>query len=199
MKHEIWCPLEDMKKERLWYAIVTRDRQGKIVARERRKSHSFLKAWNQVVYTQMAQAGLNITDTGNIARAVAQNLNNFDMSAAIGITTYGIRVGTGNTAVAISNFALETPIAEGVAAGQMEHLVCTVAQPVVSAPSCSFLVSRSIANNSGGVITVREATIYMKMGATPFYGCGTRDVLAAPQAVPNGGAITIDWTIGVTI
>jgi len=198
MKREIRCPLEDLKKERLWYAIVTRDRQGKVVSRERRKSHSFLKQWNQLVYVQMKQAALSIKDTTEVPRNVNDKTENFAMNATAGATAFGIRVGTGNTPVDIEDFALETPIAQGVGAGQMEHLVCTVPTSVVAPPSCYFVVSRSIVNNSGGVITVREAAIYMRID-TSWYACGIRDVLVAPQAVPNGGAITIDWTIGVTV
>ncbi|GAJ07677.1 unnamed protein product, partial [marine sediment metagenome] len=149
-----------MKRE-LWYSVVVRDRHGKIVSRERRKSRSFLKAWNQVVYVQMAQTTLNITDTDGVSQSIERYLLSFQMKATAGTTARGIRVGTGNTPVAIDDYALETPIEEGVGAGQMEHLVCTVADYVVSAPSCSFLVSRAIVNNSGAEITVREAGIYM--------------------------------------
>ena len=197
MKNEIWRPLAEMKKEGLWYAIVTRDRQGKVVSRERRKSHSFLKQWNQLVYVQVTFGVLIITDTGGLGRSVDRDFNLFKMAAAAGVTTYGIRVGTGNTPVDISNFALETPITHGAGAGQMDHLICTVPRSVVAAPSCSFVVSRSIVNNSPGIITVREAAIYV-MGDV-FFLCVTRDVFGVPQAVPIGGAITIDWTIGVTV
>ena len=199
MKHEIWCPLAEMKKERLWYAIVTRDRHGKVISRERRKSYSFLKAWNQLVYVAVKYegVGISIKDTGGTPRTVIVNRYNFRMAAAAGLTDYGIRVGTGNTAVALDDYALGTPIAEGTEAGEMEHLVCTVATYVVAAPSCSFLVSRAIVNNSGDEITVREAAIYMIIG--DYYSCATRDVFTTPQAVPIGGAITVDWTIGVTV
>jgi len=196
---EIWCPLEDMEKERLWYAIVTRDRYGKVVSRERRKSHSFLKAWNQLVYVQMAGTAQSIKDTGGTNRAINPWAVNFQMIEAAGSTNKGIRVGTGNTPVDISDFQLETPILQGIGGGQMEHLICTVDASVVAAPSCSFVAHRTIANNSGGLITVTEAVIYALMTSTPYYGCMTRDVLGAPQAVPNGGSITIDWTIGVTV
>ena len=202
MKHEIWCPLEDMKKERLWYAIVVRDRHGKVVSRERRKSHSFLKQWNQLVYVQMAQTPQTIMDIGGTPRVIASHNYNLWAIASAGQTVCGICVGTGNTPVAIDDFQLETQIAEGVGGGQMEHLICTVGLSVVAAPSCYFVVPRTIANNSGGIITVREAAIYVKAGLWPAPGytsCVVRDVLVAPQAVPNGGAITIDWTIGVTV
>ena len=198
MENEIWCPLAEMKKEKLWYAIVVRDRHGKVVSRERRKSHSFLKAWNQLIYVQMSDEDLPMVDTGGVVRNVGYRGSNFRMDAVLGDATLGIRVGTGNTAVDISDFALETAIAEGVGAGQMEHLPCTVDDFIVAAPSCSFIGHRTIANNSGGLITVMEAAIYMKIDAL-WYACGIRDVLVAPQAVPNGGAITIDWTLGVTV
>ncbi|MBA7477266.1 hypothetical protein ES707_12671 [subsurface metagenome] len=185
-----------MKRE-LWYSVVVRDRHGKIVSRERRKSKSFLKQWNQLVYVHMSQTPLNITDTGGASRSIVKHPADFLMSIAAGSTTYGIRVGTGNTPVAIDDYALASPIEEGTGAGQMEHLICTVATSVVAAPSCSFLVSRAITNNSGAEITVREAGIYIFMDT--YFGCGVRDVFVAPQAVPIGGAITVDWTIQVTV
>lgn len=187
-------------KYELWYSVVVRDRHGKVVSRERRKSHSFLKQWNQLVYVHMAQTSLaGVIDTGGTPRSISPADKDFDMRASAGTTTYGIRVGTGNTPVAIDDYALETPIAEGSGVDEMEHLVCTIATSVVAAPNCSFLVSRAIVNNSLAVITVREAAIYVKMDDPFLYGCAVRDVLTTPQAVPIGGTITIDWTIQVTV
>ena len=181
----------------LWYSVVVRDRHGKIVSRERRKSKSFLKQWNQLVYVQVAQAALDITDTGGVARSVGTSSQNLLMAAAAGITDYGIRIGTGETPVAIDDYALETPIAEGVGAGEMNHLVCTVSVSAVAAPSCSFITSRSAVNNSGVENTVKEAGIYMRTGS--YYVCATRDVFGVPQVVPDGGSLAINWTLRVTV
>ncbi len=190
-------------KYELWYSVVVRDRHGKVVSRERRRSRSFLKAWNQLICVQVASTAVSVTITdtdGTPVAAVGGNTANFKMAAAAGVTDYGIRVGTGNTPVAIDDYALETPIEEGAGAGQMNYLICTVATSVVAAPSCSFLVSRSIVNNSPAEITVREAGIYMSFDYSPTrYGCGTRDVFVTPQAVPIGGTITVNWTIQVTV
>ncbi|MBA7567759.1 hypothetical protein ES708_09476 [subsurface metagenome] len=188
-----------MKRE-LWYSVVVRDRHGKVISREHRKSKSFLKAWNQLVYVQMKSevTGESIVDTDGVSQSITAHTYNFAMNAAAGTITYGIRVGTGNTPVAIDDYALDAPIAEGTGVDEMNHLVCTVATSVVAAPSCSFLVSRAITNNSGSEITVREAGIHaiMKVGVV---GLITRDVFVTPQAVPNGGTITIDWTLQVTV
>ena len=151
-----------------------------------------------MVYVRMKQASLLITDTGGVGRTISPHAYNFWVKNAAGNTAFGIRVGTGNTAVAIDNYALETPIAEGTGVGQMEHLICTVSAPTVAAPNCSFIVSRAILNNSGAEITGREAGIYAKLNAT-YFGCFTRDVFGTPQAVPNGGSIVINWTLRVTV
>lgn len=182
----------------LWYSVVVRDKHGKIVSRERRKSKSFLKQWNQLVYSHMSQTRLNMVCTDGVTRECGYWDGTFQMSAAAGVTNYGIRIGTGNTAVAVDDHKLDIPIAEGVAAGQMEHLICTVTTSAVAAPSCSFIVSRSIVNNSGAEITVREAGIYMVIFSGQ-YGCATRDVFVSPQAVPNGGSMVINWTLRVTV
>jgi len=184
-------------KHELWYSVVVRDRQGKVVSRERRRSRSFLKQWNQVVYVQMAQvSNYEIKDRGGTIRDVDKHEASFRMTAAAGTYYSGISVGTGDTPVAIDDHVLETPITEGTGAGQMEYLICTVAEYVVAAPSCSFVVSRTIANNSPAEITVKEAVLYIMMQS--FSGCGIRDVFDTPQAVPIGGSITIDWAIQVT-
>lgn len=188
-----------MKRE-LWYSVVVRDRNGKVISRERRKSRSFLKAWNQLVYAMMAQTSLNITDTAGVAQSIYGKYgSNLAMNAGAGVTDFGIRVGTGATAVAIDDYSLGTPIAEGTGVDEMNHLICTVADYGVAPPSCSFLVSRSIVNNSAAEITVREAGIYAWMSTGVLYGCVTRDVFGTPQAVPMGGTITVDWTIQVTV
>lgn len=196
--NELWCPLEDMKKERLWYSIVTRDRYGKVVSRERRKSHSFLKQWNQLLYCQMGYQSIQIKDTNNVNKSATPQNVNFKVLCVAGETRYGLRIGTGFTAVDISDYALEIPIEQGVGAGQMQHGATTVAVYSVVANTCSFVTSRLITNNSGGAITVKETALYAVYGSYPYYGCFTRDVLAVPQAVPHLGTISIDWTIGVT-
>ncbi len=184
-------------KYKLFIEAVVRDRNGKVIARERRRSRSLVKQWNQMVYCQLADAGTTIKDTGGVDRAGVESANNFVMNAPAGTTTYGLRVGTGNTAVILADYAVETPIAHGTAAGQLNHLVCSVAQSVTAAPSCYFIVQRVFANYSGGSITVREAAIYTKM--VTWFACVARDVFGTELAVPDGGSITITWTLQVTV
>lgn len=186
-------------KHELWYSVVVRDRQGKVLSRERRQSRSFLKAWNQLLYVQMAQIDdVPIKDFGGTIRPCDPYNTHFKMIDDAGRIYYGVVVGTGNTPVAIDDYSLENPIAQGTGAGQMEYQICTVDDYVVAAPSCSFAVHRTIVNNSPAEITVREVGMKIIVGAN-YMALGIRDVLGTPQAVPIGGAITIDWTIQVTV
>lgn len=185
-------------KHELWYSVVVQDRYGKVISRECRRARSLLKQWNQLVCVYMSRATISITDTGGVSRSIGADGIGFWMRPSAGDDSYGIIIGTGSTAVAIDDYAVATKISEGAGAGQMNYLACIVATPVVAAPICSFEVSRSVVNNSGSQITVREAGLYAKLIGTPYYGCMARDVFTTPQDVPDGGSITVNWTIRVS-
>lgn len=187
-------------KYELWYEIVVRDRHGKVRSRERRKSRSFLKAWNEAVYLHMWAAGsVNMVDIGGVTRSTPRSKYSFLMKGGVGVTSYGAVVGTGNTAVTISDYQLDSLIAEGGGGGQLNYGSCSVAAAVVSAPNCGFTVSRTMTNNSGGDITIREAGVYFRMRSSAFYYfCGARDVLGAPHTVLDTDTVSVQYTLQVT-
>ena len=199
-----------MRRRELWYSAVVRDRYGKVISRERRRSHSFLKQWNQLVACQMVPwegfgfPNIKATDGTYWPVGIGTHGYNFRMNGYANADDFGIVIGTGSTPVTVSDYALENQIRQGTGPGQMDHLVCTVAASVVSDPDCDFLISRSFANNSGGSITVRESGIYvwMERCVSPFTSyaraCVVRDVFSTPQVVPDGGGITVNYTLRVT-
>ncbi len=185
-------------KDELGYSVVVRDRQGEVVSRERRKAKSFLKQWNEMMYAMMTTRNLQAKHIDGVVSTIGDVDEAFAMNGGIGIVDFGVVIGTGDTAVAIDDYALETLIAHGAGADQMSYAACTVSAFTVAPPSCSFVVTRTITNNSGVTITVKEAGLYMRSKSAGAYICGARDVFSAPQAVPDGGSITIDWTLKVT-
>ena len=144
-----------------------------------------------------------ITDTGGVGRSIqaAWRSGNLRVDAPIGTTNYGLRVGKGSTAVTINDYALETPLAEGVGVDQLNHQLTVMTAPATAAPTCSFTIQRAMINNSGATIVgVRELGAYIMMcAATSYYGLGFRDVLGVGVDVPDGGAITIYYTVAVTV
>ncbi len=187
-----------MKRE-LWYSVVVRDRKGKVVSREQRKSRSFLKQWNQLVYILLTGVGTTVKFTDGVERAGELHANNFEVNGDYG-DIEGIVIGTGNTAPTISDYVMEALIANGSGAGEMDYQLTAVAASVVSAPNCGFLVERAFVNNSGAEITVRESGIIAYCGASAGSRrvCGIRDVFGTPQAVPNGGSLSVNYTLRVT-
>lgn len=195
-----------MRRE-LWYKATVRDRNGKVLSQEEKKSRSFLGLWNKMIWTQMTGASypaLMVTDINGISwpLGVGTSGNNFRMNAGVENAAMGIVIGTSNTPVAISDYRMGALIAQGFGAGQMDYMAMVINASVVADPNCDFFVSRQMANNSGGLITVRESGIYVMMerSLSPFtaaYGCGVRDVFGTPQDVPDGGGITIEYTLRV--
>jgi len=196
-----------MKRE-LWYKAIVRDRGGRVLSQEEKKSRSFLGLWNKMMWTQMTNAaypGLMVTDiNGNSwALGVGTSGQNFRMNAGAENVAMGIVIGTSNTPVAITDYRMGALIAQGFGAGQMDYMAMVINASVVADPNCDFFMSRQMANNSGGLITVRESGIYVMMerSLSPFtmaYGCGVRDVFGTPQDIPDGGGITIEYTLRVT-
>ena len=191
-------------KTQLYYQIEVRDREGKLLKRERRKSRSFVQAWNKILYVLTSCLNLaGVVDTSGTSQTVlAIQGGTLRCDAAAADATNGVVVGTGTTAVSISDTALGTIIANGSGAGQLNYLAVTFGAPSVSGSSCSFTVQRIANNGSGASITVTEIGIYCKaanLGGTVIYLLTIRDVLASSLAVPNGGAITVTYTIKVTV
>jgi len=185
-------------KHELWYSVVVRDRQGKVLSRERRRSRSFLKQWNQLMFAQTTAVTLSgadgIKDTGGTLRNARDDAENFRVERHGSFS--GIFCGTGDTAVAVDDFQLEGLIENGTGPGQFSYPMSTVTAVSISDSHAQFLVSRSPVNNSGDTITVREVGIYAYFYDL-FYMCAVRDVLETPQDVPNGGALTVDYTLEV--
>jgi len=190
-----------MKRE-LWYSAVVRDPNGKVIARERRKSRSFLRQWNDIIRSQVTGAtGYIKRIDADVVKGIAPEGQNIKMTSAGGIeTSQSIVVGSGDTAVTISDYYVETVIAHGAGAGELNYQAATVNDSVVSAPNCGFVVERAFINDSGGDVTVREMAICVRMkGETYFgYACIARDVLGAPQVIPNGGSLSTAYTLRVT-
>lgn len=188
-----------MKRE-LWYSVVVRDRLGQIVSRERRKSKSFVRQWNDLIYILTTNINTNAKLIDGSTQVVySTDPINLRMTAG-SEDTQSIVVGSGSTPVTISDYQLETQIANGLGAGQLSHQAATVNASVVSAPNCGFIVERAFVNNSGGDITAREGAIYVgvRLGAGYNNAMVVRDVFGAPQLIPDGGSLIVNYTLRVT-
>lgn len=191
----------------LYYQIEVHDtKTGKLVRRGRKRvARSFCVAYTQFIRGLMNfvnEAG--VKDTGGTDRtlAITSQVHMLRSVGAATITTHGTRVGTGTTAVAMTDFEIETPIAEGTGSGQLEHGTTVIGTVAEGASESSFTVVRTFANSSGATITVTETGIYSEGelvgGGTDIFFLIVRDVLSSSQAVADGQTLTVTYTIKVT-
>ena len=149
-----------------------------------------------------ANSASGITDVGDASRTmVVASTAALDAIGLVNDETDGIVIGTGTTAVDITDSKLVAKIAHGVGAGQMVHQAQTWPAGVTTAdPDVTFATNRNFNNNSGGGITVGETGIQFRQGIT---GSTTADFLAirdTPTAllVPDGGGCNVSYTLKIT-
>ena len=204
--------------EAFWELEVT-DKNGKVTQRHKQRSHSWVRNAYNLLLSQMAGAnaeggfgagGLSVKDTGGTVRSggsisigsTGTYFNNpgnaFRAPAAI--ATYGIQVGSGTNAESFEDYVLQTPIAEGSGAGQLNHVLAEDHVRSWSAPILTITHTRYFNNNSGGDVSVNEVALTTNGQVS---GLGrqfmvSRDKLAATVLVPNTGQLKIDYTIQLT-
>lgn len=193
-------PTSKKTEESLSYTLEVRDKEGRVIERISAPSRSYVEQWNQLVNIQ-AQAGL-----GKLVRATdglewSGNRSTWALSArgAVADVALGTRVGKGTTAVAIDDYAIETPLGEGVGLDEFNHQAVTFTVPAVVGPTCSYTIKRILINNSGATISgIREIGVYTDRGSARSYLL-FRDVLPSAVYVPHGGSITVTYTVAVTV
>ncbi|TSA55481.1 MAG: hypothetical protein D4R38_00475 [Dehalococcoidia bacterium] len=193
---------EKMKlKEGLSYEVVVRDKRGKILEKIAASSQSYVSVWNQCLYVLNRHTSYTITDTGGTGRSVSYSSSVLRANAGVGEIDHGIRVGKGTTPITINDYALEAPCGEGTGVDQFLHQAMAASSPAVVVSDCSFWVRRVMVNNSGSTISgIREIGCYVMTKYSPRYcALGYRDVLPGSVSVPDGGSVTVTYTLKVTV
>lgn len=187
-------------QESLFYEVVVQDKHGNVLERMAAHSRSYVSAWNQLLNVLNAHTGKYITDVGGVSRYISYSSSVLRANAGAGDISYGIRIGKGTTPVSINDYALENPCSEGTGVEQFLHQAMAAGSPSVVGADCSFWNRRVMVNNSGAMISgIQEIGCYVMMKYSPQYiGLGYRDVLPGPVSIPDGGSITVTYTLKVT-
>ncbi|GAI69534.1 unnamed protein product, partial [marine sediment metagenome] len=195
-------PTSKKIEESLSYTVEVRDKEGRVLQRISAPSRSYVEQWNQLINAHASRADKTIRNTSGVEVSVSPYINNFRVievpPGTLGEIRWGMRIGKGTTPVAITDYALEIPLVEGTGTDEFEHQVTIMTAPSVVGSTCSFTIRRSMKNSSGSTITsIKEIGCYIY---TPSgYFLGFRDILPSAVNVPNGGSITVTYTIKVTV
>lgn len=190
--------------------------------RHHQRSHSWVRNAYNHMFTELAAkdaddgtfgAGkLSIKDTAGaiksgdcpvcISPATSVDGTASGYRAAAGDNTRGIVVGSGTNAENFEDYALQTQVAEGAGAGQLNHAQ-SEAHSITYTPATKVLENelvRYFNNNSGGDIGVNEVALYAHgrvAGAAPDW-LQARDKLPSTVTVPDTGQLKVTYTVQLT-
>ena len=191
---------------RLSYKVEVTDKDGRVVQGEEGPSHSYVRQWNEILHLQAAAiyiggGGVVKMTDGSTESNAYYSVRSFASNAGIGVDRSGLRVGKDSTPVSINDYALGAPIAQGTGLDQLEHQLTYFTAPSVAGLTLSFSIQRSFVNHSGATISgIREIGNYVEFTGSMFgrVALGFRDVLGSSFSIPDGGAITVTYTLKVT-
>ena len=182
----------------LYYSAVVHDAHGRVIRRYRRRiSQSFVANFLLKLYLRLGfTANQSFTDTGGSSRSITTS-NYWATSATVTTSTYGLVVGTGTNAVTINDTKLQTQVAHGVGAGQLQYGASVTNLPAADATGTSLILTRDFSNGSGGTITVKEIGIYVNDPTVSFKFCLARDL--ATISITNGSQLTLNYEMRTLI
>jgi len=200
--------------------LEVRNKDGKLIQGHKQRSHSWVRNAFNLMFTQLAAraagdstfgAGLlSARGTDGTVRwgaaieieAFGVDHPDFGYRAPAAVTTKGILVGSGTAAESFEDFRLQTPIAEGAGAGQLNHVASEPSSITWDSVGRVFrnAFARFFNNNSGGSITVNEVGLVgrLTLGGFHINALVSRDVLPTTVTVPNTGQLRVTYTISLT-
>jgi len=182
----------------LYYQITVKDKNGKIVSKTRqRRSKSIVVAFLEIL--QNLAFGVNLTHKVPIGGGTAtmyKHETNFKLNAGVGVVANGIVIGTGTTPPANDDYVLETLIAHGSGATQINYAAVSMIAAQEVGANVDFQVIRAMQNLSGNTINVTEAGIYAICYSDNY--CIVHDIFTAVP-VADGETITVTYTFRTTV
>lgn len=200
-----------MKKNKKSHGIqlllraVVKDPDGKVISDTGlKKSKSFVENFLKYVYCVFDLVTRTALDTsgsvetlynvGDTAGRCAQIL------APIANSSYGLVIGTGDTAPTNTDNKLEIQLTHGVGAGQISHGEVTLNATAVVGANVDLETIRSFTNNTGSTITVKEAGAYVM---TTWGGSGKRFMIirdvVGPTEIPDKCSLTVYYVLRTVV
>ena len=196
---------------KLYYRLEKFNSERRQIARGRRyRSRSFLKPFLYALNVGFGASSISIVDTGGSSRTYSSfdssrfahthpgRDTSYDSSSSK-VDDVGIQVGTGDTAVAVTDYALKSRIVHGTGSGELTHLGCYVRNDTLNTgtDTATFDIEKMFLNESGGTITVKETGVYYSYTGSYTF-CSVRDVISPTVSVLDGEYLKVTYTVSVT-
>jgi hypothetical protein len=191
--------------------VITKE--GRIREYHKQKAHSYVIQWLQHIELLTNHSyglpgrNVSIKDTAGTVRTFyngsctsGTESYQFSCEATAGITTYGILCGTGVTAVNISDYTIQTLIANGSGSGQLNYSATVVVGAIAGSTTCSMAVTRAVSNGYSSGITIKEIGLVC---ATSYSGTTQDNFLLihdnVTQLLNSGDTYLIIYTMVTSI
>ena len=183
------------------------DKNGRLIEVVKKPLNSYVQ--NHIDYLRAQWSGTNsgVTNLSGTSRNVQTSgggstgwYTKFVVAAGVADDSYGLVVGTGTNAVAISQTALQTKILHGDVSAKLNHGSVSVGNPATVGSTRQFTIARTFTNNSGADITVEEIGLYAQF----YYSSSTMDITMIERSllhyvIPNGQSASFTYTISATV
>ncbi|RLJ03010.1 MAG: hypothetical protein DRP11_01945 [Candidatus Aenigmatarchaeota archaeon] len=207
------------EKLKLELEIVVWDKNGKIIKRHRQEVKSWLKNFALFLKHQLHNENDVVVDTGGASATIICGLSECDLSyhsagygslefsanAGDNDDSFGIIVGSGTATVSPDDYNLASKIPHGTGSGQLDYDTHTFESPTITNGTVKFSISRSFKNSSGGDVNVNEVGLVIRsLSKAADKVCEDvkfliiRDVLDSTVTVPDGGGLTVKYTISTS-
>lgn len=205
-----------------FWTLEVFDKDGKLIQKHRQRSHSWVRNAYNVMFSNLAaknasdatfgagKLSAKFTDGTVVGDGYHFGWGERDLDspgygylAAAAVTDHGIVVGSGTNAEDFEDYALQTQIAEGTGAGQLNHVQSESHNVSYADTTLKDELVRYFNNNSGGNVDVNEVGVIGHFsrisGAYPdFEALVCRDKLASTVTVPDTGQLKVTYTIQLT-
>ncbi len=185
-----------MKLE-VFIEITGKDKQGREEKPIIFKANSIVGTFVGFLAGHFSDANKTVVD---ITNANKNSRTSFALATGGGGTvTRGIICGTGTTAVALTNYKIETIIAHGTGSGQLSYGAMSFDAGLTDSGSTRyFQMYRQITNNSGANITVNELALYVSDGYYVTFNYMIDRTLQT-FTINNGTSKTITYKFAITV
>jgi len=192
---------------RAYITLIVKDRNGKTIYRKRMASKSWVgnimglisallagvRTGTSSVTMYYSTSRTDLVDTGGKSRGITFCFS----SSSYDVVSSDISVGSDDTPVSLDQYNLISPISSGTGSGQLVYGSVQVTS-LSRGDVWSVSISRTFTNLSGAPVTVKEVGLLIRLPisyniANPFLFA--RDVIPKGIAVPNGGILTVIYTI----
>jgi len=209
--------IDYQKSFNAFLTIIVRDNDGKIIRKYKQKSHSptanFIGLMLPLTWYLTTGNSWSIVNTSNTTYSYAPSIPipGFGIGYPCNGTNHNdyivnILVGSGSSSNPYNAYNLNAPISNGSGTGQLLYSSISIPTGItINGNQAYFIISQSLANQSGTTITISEVGIITYLNftnmdsntTTPGSSLVWYDVLSSPISIANGQSVVIYYTFSV--